>query len=70
MEILNDSACFNIGLNQKALFQIGYFLKGAEENFVSVLVVRPRRRAAGSLVPAKFMTVAKVLTVATFLTKL
>ena len=49
---------------------MGYCLKGAEETFMSSVVVRPRKREAGLLVPAKFTAVARELTVATLLLKI
>ena len=49
-----------------ALFQlIDYFMKENKENFVSALVVGPRDREVGLVVPAKFAAVTKKLRVAT-----
>ena len=46
------------------------FLKDIEENFVSVVFVRPRKRDDVLLVPAKFTAIAKELTVETVLSKI
>ena len=51
-------------------FQRDYFLRDTEENFVSAVVVRPRKREVGLLVPSKVMTVTKELMVATVLLKI
>ena len=48
---------------------IDYFLKGTKENFVSAVVVRPRKLKVGLVVPAKFMAVNKELRVPTVLLK-
>ena len=46
---------------------IDYFMKENKENFVSVLVVEPRKREVGLVVPVKFTAVTKELRVATIL---
>ena len=38
---------------------IDYFMKTAEENFVSALVVGPQKREVGLVVPAKFSAFTK-----------
>ena len=48
---------------------IDYFLKDTKENFVSAVVVRPRKLKVGLVVPAKFMAVNKELRVPTVLLK-
>ena len=39
------------------------FLKDAEENYISAVVVRSRKLEVGLLVPARFVAVAKEMTV-------
>ena len=44
---------------------IYFFLKGAEENFVSAVAVAPRRREVGLVVSARFISATKKLKVPT-----
>ena len=71
-EIVNYSMCFLLTFDQiiKHYFQMDYFLKDTQENFVSAVVVRHRKREVGLLVPAKFTAVTKELTVVTVLSKI
>ena len=48
-------------------FAIDYFLRDTDENFVSTVVMGPRKREVGRLVPAQFTEITKELCAATIL---